>query len=176
MKEDDERPELGISKFERPDRYYMEIALDEARRAFRQGYSPVGAVLVGGNTILQIQQSKRQIGDIYHAEFIALLEYQKKGDLLPDVVLYSTLEPCAMCLGVATVLKVKRVAWIVRDVWGGGSQIYNFESKYVSTRFPKLDNLGSEMKDIHKECFHMWRVYLSQTGHGDAIHNMLGGK
>ena len=158
------------------DTYYMEIALDEARRAFRGGYSPVGAVLVGGETIIGIHQSTRQIGNIYHAELKALVDYQEKGVIYPDVVLYSTLEPCVMCVGMAAVLKVKRIAWIIDDIWAGVSRVYNFKNEYVRTRFPKLDALGalSAMNDIHAECFHMWRVYLEQTGHSDAIHYMLG--
>lgn len=160
----------------RSDTYYIEIALDEARRAFRGGFSPVGAVLVGGETIIGIHQSTRQIGNVYHAELKVLLEYQESGTVYPDVTLFSTLEPCVMCVGMATVLKVKRVAWIIDDVWAGVSRVYNFKNEYVRTRFPKLDALGvlTAMKDIHSECFHMWRVYLSQTGHGDAIHYMLG--
>lgn len=154
----------------------MEIALDEARRAFRGGFSPVGAVLVGGETIIGIHQSTRQIGNVYHAELKALWAYQEGGGIYPDVVLYSTLEPCVMCVGMAAVLKIKRVAWIVDDVWAGVSRVYNFKNEYVRTRFPKLDALGalSAMKDIHSECLHMWRVYLEQTGHSDAIHFMLG--
>lgn len=160
----------------RNDAYYMEIARDEARRAFRGGFSPVGAVLVGGETIIGIQQSTRQIGNIYHAELKTLLEYQEKETIYPDVTLYSTLEPCVMCVGMAAILKIKRVAWIVDDVWAGVSRVYNFKNEYVRTRFPKLDALGalSAMQNIQSECFHMWRVYLSQTGHSDAIHFMLG--
>ncbi len=160
----------------RNDQSYLEIALDEARRAFRQGYSPVGAVLVGGNTILEIQQSKRQIGNVYHAELTALLNYQEKGEIYPDITLYSTLEPCVMCVGMATVLKVKRVAWVISDIWAGVSKVYNHENQYVKTRFPKLDCVGdlADMKEIYDECFHMWNVYLEQTGHADAVHYMLG--
>jgi tRNA(adenine34) deaminase len=160
----------------RSDSYYIEIALDEARRAFRGGFSPVGAVLVGGETIISIQQSTRQIGNVYHAELKALLDYQEKGIIYPDVTLYSTLEPCVMCVGMAAVMKIRRVAWIVDDIWAGVSRVYNFKNEYVRTRFPKLDALGAltAMKDIHSECLHMWSVYLAQTGHSDAIHFMLG--
>lgn len=160
----------------RSDSYYMEIALDEARRAFRGGFSPVGAVLVGGETIIGIHQSTRQIGNVYHAELNALLAYQESGIVYPDVTLYSILEPCVMCVGMATVLKIRRVAWIVDDMWAGVSRVYNFKNEYVRTRFPKLNALGAltAMKDIHSECLHMWRVYLEQTGHSDTIHSMLG--
>lgn len=160
----------------RDDSFYLEIALDEARRAFRQGYSPVGAVLVGGNTILEIHQSKREIGNVLHAELTALWEHQKSGTIYPDLTLYSTLEPCVMCVGMAAVLRVSRVAWVVDDIWAGVSRVYNFKNEYVMTRFPKLSSLGAltAIKEIHTECVHMWRVYLEQTGHSDAIHYMLG--
>lgn len=160
----------------RDDQLYLEIALDEARRAFRQGYSPVGAVLVGGNAILEIHQSKREIGNVLHAELAALWEYQSKGIVYPDLTLYSTLEPCVMCVGMAAVLKVRRVAWVVDDLWGGVSRVYNFKNEYVRTRFPKLSSLGAltAIKDIHEECLYMWRIYLEQTGHHDAIRYMLG--
>jgi tRNA(Arg) A34 adenosine deaminase TadA len=160
----------------RDDRYYLEIAMDESRRAYRGGYSPVGAVLYGGGTILGIYQSTREIGNIQHAEFKALLEYQAKGIIYPDVAIYSTLEPCIMCVGMATVLKVSRVVWLVSDRWAGVSRVYNFQSEYVKTRFPKMDDFGgrARYKDLHDECINMWRVYLTQTGHEAAIHYMLG--
>ena len=39
-----------------------------------------------------------------------------------------------------------------------------------------MDAVGdlTDMKEIYDECFHMWRVYLEQTGHEDAVHYMLG--
>jgi tRNA(Arg) A34 adenosine deaminase TadA len=158
------------------DKVYLEIALGQARLAYRGGFSPVGAVLVGGGSILSVQYSSRQIGNIYHAELKALLDYQENELSLPDVTLYSTLEPCIMCIGMATVLKVKRVVWILDDAWAGVKQIYNFESEYVVSRFPDLSPVGQrcEYKDMHQECLYMWEVYLQQTGHSEAIQYMLG--
>ena len=151
----------------------MEIALDEARRAFRGGFSPVGAVLASDEDVISLASSRREIGNVYHAEFLSMLECQK-CQIVPvtPVTLYSTLEPCIMCSGLAAIMKVERIAWLVDDVWAGASRVYNPDNAYIKKRFPKMGKV--DIPDLHKEAQEMWVEYLVRTGHADAVQFMLG--
>ena len=93
------------------DRFYMNWAMMLAQNAFEAGYSPVGCVIrcsSDGDGIFYAQ-SQREIGNIKHAEFRALTMVHEQADMLEDFIVYSTLEPCIMCAGMATVMKASRI-------------------------------------------------------------------
>jgi len=102
----------------------FEKAVNLARDAFNNGYSPVGAVVTNqSGVVVKEASSKRQIGNILHAEYLALRYFQPlQGS---RYTLYSTLEPCIMCAGMATVMKFDRIMWLTDDFWGGASRVYN---------------------------------------------------
>ena len=81
----------------------MRLALEEARRAFDEGETPVGAVLVrGGEVICRAHNRREALHDpTAHAETLCLREGARLlGDWrLRDCALYVTLEPCPMCAG-----------------------------------------------------------------------------
>lgn len=82
---------------------FMRKALKEAEKAFRLDEVPVGAVAVSGGRIIARAHNKREtLADpTAHAEILCIRKAAKKlgGWRLNRVVLYSTLEPCAMCFG-----------------------------------------------------------------------------
>ena len=85
------------------DVYYMEIALQEAHRAFNFGEIPIGCVIVSDNKIIGKGANERMTRKnvIYHAEITAISQAcEAIGDWrLEDTVLYVTVEPCPMCAG-----------------------------------------------------------------------------
>src|SRR5574342_963787 len=112
------------------DEYFMAHAAANATAAFMEGFSPVGAVLVDSDTseMLVSTRSQRQPGNILHAEFLAMLEYTHNGAggaKRDNLTLYTTLEPCIMCLGMAIVLRIKRIVWLMDDHWGGAHEVYD---------------------------------------------------
>ena len=144
-----------------------------AREAFANGFSPVGAVLVADNEVITMATSHREIGNVYHAEFLAMLECQK-SQIYPTkpITLYSTLEPCIMCCGMAAVLRVDHIKWLVDDIWAGGPHLLDCNMRYVQRRFPTMDRVN--LPDLHLEAQEMWVKYLRATGHADAVLFMLG--
>jgi tRNA(adenine34) deaminase len=101
------------------DKYWMGRALEEARKAYESGEVPVGAVVVHRNRIVgrghnRIEQTGRPFE---HAEVVAM--WEAVGTLgqktLDDCVLYSTVEPCVMCVGAALLARVPRVIFGVRE-------------------------------------------------------------
>ena len=82
---------------------YMRIALEEARKAYREDEVPIGAVLVSeGEILAQAHNMPISLNDpTAHAEILVLREasLRKSNYRLPNTVLYVTVEPCLMCLG-----------------------------------------------------------------------------
>ncbi len=107
--------------------YFMKMALDQARTALDAGEFPVGCVLVHQNRILATGARKGSMGnfpnEIDHAEMIALkcladmdINTDKK-----EMVLFTTMEPCLMCLGALILSGISEVVYAYEDVMGGGT-------------------------------------------------------
>jgi tRNA(adenine34) deaminase len=81
----------------------MREALKEAQLAYQENEVPIGAVLVcNGKIVARNHNRKEATNDATsHAELLCIQEAsQKLGTWhLGDCVLYTTVEPCAMCSG-----------------------------------------------------------------------------
>ena len=107
------------------DRHWMAEALREGQRAGERGEIPIGAVVVldgvelaraGNATIAERDPSG-------HAEVRALRAAAAKADThrLVGSVLYATVEPCVMCMGVAIQARVARIVYGCTDPKGGAA-------------------------------------------------------
>lgn len=97
------------------DEYYMSIAFKLAKKAFKKGEVPVGAVIVKNNSILSTAYNKknRSKRTINHAEIIAINKANKKiGDWrLNDCIMYVSLKPCEMCMGAIAESRISKVIY-----------------------------------------------------------------
>src|SRR5215471_16283456 len=87
-----------------PDERFMDIALDEARRAELSGEVPVGAVIVHADGKIISRGFNQPISThdpTAHAEIIAMRAASRLlGNYrLTGLTLYCTMEPCVMCAG-----------------------------------------------------------------------------
>ena len=103
----------------------MAIALDEARQAAAEEEVPIGAVVVLDGRELA-RAHNRPIGrrdPTAHAEVLALrAAAEELGEYrLPGTTLYSTLEPCVMCVGAALHARVGRLVFAARDPKAGAA-------------------------------------------------------
>ncbi len=118
------------------DRDYMEIALEEARKAAEIGETPVGAVIVRNGEIISAAHNRRETGKnaLYHAELEAIDTACKKlgGWRLWECEMYVTLEPCPMCAGALINSRMRRVVYGASDRKAGscGSLTNLFEMGY----------------------------------------------
>ena len=104
---------------------FMKFALDEARTAFERGDGPIGCVIVhrgkvvsrGGNRVMTTRCK------LEHAEIVALRD---GADHLSanggECVLYTTLEPCVMCIGAIAVSGISEVIYGAADPVRGGAE------------------------------------------------------
>lgn len=102
----------------KPSKRFMELALTEARRAGERGDYPIGAVItrVTGRREVVIASAGNRVktsgSSIKHVE-LETLKYVSSGygRYLPDFVLYSTHEPCAMCAGACVWSRIGAVVY-----------------------------------------------------------------
>lgn len=83
--------------------YFMNLALKEAKKAFKKNEVPVGCIIVKNNKVISKGYNKKEKkkNSLYHAEIIAINNACKKLKTwrLDDCYIYVTLEPCPMCIG-----------------------------------------------------------------------------
>ena len=126
------------------DEYFMNIALEEAQKAFDRGDFPVGAVLTldgkfyakGGNT--QVSGSNLSL----HAESAMIIKHSpeiRKARKTKRVELYSTLEPCIMCFGTAVQNGIHRIVYACPDPFGGATDITTPGNAWVRERIPIIE-------------------------------------
>ena len=108
------------------DKYFMHIALNEAKKAAENGEVPVGAVIAsGGGEVISsaFNTVESDVSSIMHAEINSILAAQKKlhNWRLDECSLYVTLEPCIMCCGAILLSRIGRVVYGASDPKGGVS-------------------------------------------------------
>ena len=100
---------------ERSREYWMERALELARKAEQAGEVPVGAVIVKDNQLIAEgwNQPISSHDATSHAEIMAMREAGKKLNnyRLIDTIMYVTLEPCSMCVGAMIHARVAKVVY-----------------------------------------------------------------
>ncbi len=110
------------------DEEFMRQALAEAEAARLEGEVPVGAVVVvdgkirgrGHNAVITASDPTA------HAEVMALREAAKAAGnyRLTGAVLYSTIEPCAMCAGAIVHSRIERLVYGTADPKAGAVETH----------------------------------------------------
>ncbi|ASF37646.1 tRNA-specific adenosine deaminase [Halobacillus halophilus] len=105
------------------DEHYMQLAIQEAKKAEAEGEVPIGAVIVHHDEVIARGYNQRESSQLAssHAEFIAI--ERANGVIgswrLEDCTLYVTLEPCPMCTGAILQSRIPRVVYGAKDPKAG---------------------------------------------------------
>ena len=94
---------------------YMLLALKEAKKSYKIGDVPVGAVIVCNNKVISLGHNlkEKKNNAIMHAEIVAINKACKKLKRwrLEDCELYVTMEPCLMCCGAILQARMGRIVY-----------------------------------------------------------------
>jgi len=110
--------------------HFMKEALNEAGIAAQSGELPIGTVIVHeGNIIARGHAHHVARGSkIAHAEMNALLEAEQYLDTHPhQCVIYTTVEPCVMCLGAIVMSNISHIVFAVQDNWIKPREMLNMD-------------------------------------------------
>ncbi len=152
---------------------FMELALDEARRAAAKDEVPIGAVLVRGGEVVARGHNLRESNQdpTAHAELLVIREAAATlgSWRLTDTTLYVTLEPCAMCAGAIVLARIPRLVFGALDPKAGACR-----SLYTLTQDPRLnhrvellgDVLSAESQRLLQEFFRRLRERNPSTTNG----------
>ena len=130
-----ERADLGAPAYSDLSHVWREC-VDLAWEAHVAGSQPIAAVVVdsegsvvarGRNRLnLEVARPPHVPGTPYiagvplaHAEVDALLEYGYRRPGEPRPTLYTTMEPCPLCMGACRMTGVGHVVYAARDAWAG---------------------------------------------------------
>ena len=105
---------------------FMGQALQEAEAALDRGDLPIGALVVHGNRVVGRGSSRRNTGGckIAHAELNALFSCSEYvGEHHDECIVYSTVEPCPMCLGAIIMADVHHVVFGAFDYRAGATHM-----------------------------------------------------
>ena len=118
---------------------FMELALDEARKAAQIGEVPVGSVVVHDGEVIARGFNRRETwhDPTAHAELIAMRRAAEKlgSWRLCDCTVYVTLEPCPMCAGTMVNARLSRVVYGARDPKAGAAR-----TLYAMLEDPRLNH------------------------------------
>ena len=139
------------------DNQYMQMALEEARRALEQGEVPIGAVVVCKNRVIARAHNLTETltDPTAHAEMQAITmatEYLG-GKSLTDCTVYVTVEPCPMCAAALAWAQIPRIVYGADDPRRGYS-LFSPSLLHPRTQVTKGilgDECAALMKDFFKD-------------------------
>ena len=139
------------------DERYMQMALEEARRALEEGEVPIGAVVVcKGRVIARAHNLTETLTDpTAHAEMqaITMATGFLGGKYLTDCTLYVTVEPCPMCSAALAWAQIPRIVYGADDPRRGYS-LFSPNLLHPRTRVTKgvlADDCATLMKDFFRD-------------------------
>ena len=143
------------------DSVYMKSAIAEAEKAYAEGETPVGAVIVrDGEIIASAHNMTERLNDsTAHAELMAIQAAEKAtGDRrLTGCALYVTMEPCPMCAGAIINSRIKRVVFGAYDPKAGSCGSVNNLFSFPYNHSPEVE--GGFMQD---ECALLLKHFFAE--------------
>lgn len=131
------------------DKEFMDEAIKLAIRSYEEDEVPVGAVVVKNNKIIGCgyNQKDRTKNPLKHAELIAIEEACKYiGDWrLNDCTLYTTFEPCMMCMGAIVESRISKVVYGAK------------KDEQVFYNLNDIEIVGGVLED---ECLHLLQKFF----------------
>ena len=154
------------------DTFFMELAIEEAKKSLNDGGIPIGAVLVKNGEVIS-RGHNRLIQDnsvILHGEMDAI---ENAGRLNYEdyrkCTLYTTLSPCPMCSGAIILYNIPRV------VVGENTTLMGAEDFLIANNVEVIVLNNQKCKDLFMDFTHknpnVWENELEKVGNSTEVKN-----
>lgn len=148
-----------------------QLAFEEAWKSFCDGSTPIGAVLCDedDNVILSDHNRNHEPGTINrriaHAEANILKKLDTSKFETNTLTLYSTMEPCPMCMGTIVMSNIKKVRTAAADTYCGMAHLLETEPYY---RAKSIDMIfeGGELEQVQLAIQAYYELRYVEKGHG----------
>lgn len=128
---------------------YMELALKEAAKAYKNKEIPVGAVIVYQSRVIARAYNKRQKTKnvLAHAEILAIQKATKKLKdwRLTGCDMYVTLKPCSMCEKIINESRISNVYFLAEK--------QSFKKEYSKTEIKPVTDFDNFQKSEYLKQF-----------------------
>ena len=138
----------------------MRESLGAAREARARDEVPIGTCVVVGGELLAVagNRTRTDCDPTAHAEIVALRAAARKSGnyRLAEAVVYSTVEPCAMCAGALIQARVRLLVYGATDEKAGAveSHFHICDANQLNHRVEVIKGvLESECRELMQEFF-----------------------
>lgn len=151
------------------------IAFEEAWTAFRNGCTPIGGVLCRPDGTIMLRDHNRSAEKdtinrrISHAE--ANILRRTDTDSVSDLhtyVLYTTMEPCPMCMGTCVMSNIRHLRYAARDPYCGFTYLQNSEPYFISKHLD-YSTEGSDLELVQLTIQSIYELDYIATGKSDKV-------
>ena len=141
---------MNAEEQQKKDERFMQMALEEARQAFKKGEIPIGAVIVCNDRVVARSHNLTEM------QAITAAANTLGGKYLTDCTLYVTVEPCVMCAGA--------IGWaqIPRIVYGAADEKRGYHEYAPRALHPKATAIGGMLEEQCREL--MQEFFRSRRG------------
>lgn len=147
-----------------------QACLEEAWQAFLHGTVPIGAVISnstgeilarGRNHIYDDSQLPGQIGrnHLAHAELNALLHFDRTLHDVHSCAVFTSLEPCPLCMGAIYMTGIRYVHYAARDAFAGSTNLLG-KTPYLSRKDIRV--VGPLSRDVESAVIALQVLFGSQ--------------
>lgn len=154
------------------DRYFLELALEEAEKALNENTYPVGAIIVDENQNI-ISRGRNRVHShqdtTAHAEIDAIRNAGKsifKAKVNREkFTIYTSLEPCPMCTGGILFANIKKVVWLLNDDVGFGGYKKINDTKIFERKFHEIESIEEPYGDLKRKQMELMSKWLTNPNH-----------
>jgi len=145
------------------DKKFMLAALNEAKKAYSLGQIPIGAALVIDNILISVNSST-QVKEktwFHHAENMLIKDNAKEIKYFrtqsKNIEIYTTMEPCLMCLGTAIHNRINKIVYACPDPIAGAKHLKPITDWY-SKKWPII-----EQGPFKQESYELFMKYAEEN-------------
>lgn len=141
--------------------FYINKLISFLKKNKNKDEIPVAAMLLYKNEIISIKYNGTNLRNsrLAHAEILVMEELKNYfiSNIYADIILFTSLEPCLMCVGAAIALGIKIIYYGCRSFDWGYHSFHNFQIQNISV-IPLLAK-EEEIKKIIKNYFERKREH-----------------